>query len=290
MKVGIFFAYWEKEWQGDYFKYLEKAKKLGLDVLEISPGKLFEFSHDELKRLGDMSKDLGVDISTNLGPMKKFDLASPDAAVRAAGIEYQSAILDLMSIIGSKKLGGALHSYWPYDFEDLNKEGRVERGIDSCKKLGKHAQDLGIDLCLEVLNRFEDIALNTAEEGVKFVEAIDNPNVKLLLDTFHMNIEENDIIEAIHIGGKHIGHVHVGERNRRLPCDKPGSLDWKAICKALREEGFDDYVVAEPFVTVGGQIAKDIKVWRDLSGNADEAKLDADAMAYAKFIKETYFA
>lgn len=288
MKFGIFFAYWEKNWVGDYLRYLKKAKDIGLDVLEISPGSLLDMNCEQLTEIRRMSEDLGVELSTNLGPPKQYDLSSSDAAVRAAGLDFQTRILDVMEQIGSRKLCGALHSCWPYDFIDLDKKARLDRGIESISKLARRAEDKGIDLCIEILNRFEDLALNTAQEGVDFVKSVDSPNAKILLDTFHMNIEENDIIEAIHIGGPYLGHVHVGERNRRLPCAKSGSLDWAAIGRALNEENYKDYVVAEPFVTVGGQIAKDIKVWRDLSDNADEAKLDSDARAYVNFLREAF--
>ena len=103
-----------------------------------------------------------------------------------------------------------------------------------------------------------------------------------------MNIEEDYIPDAIHTAGKYLAHFHVGENNRKLPFDGPGSLDWRAIGKALRDVNYNGYVIAEPFVTTGGQIAKDIKVWRDLSGNADEAGLDRAAGAYGKFIRSAF--
>jgi len=130
--------------------------------------------------------------------------------------------------------------------------------------------------------------MNTAEEAVRFVDEVDRPAVRILLDTFHMNIEEDYIPDAIHTAGKYLAHFHVGENNRKLPFDGPGSLDWRAIGKALRDVNYNGYVIAEPFVTTGGQIAKDIKVWRDLSGNADEAGLDRAAGAYGKFIRSAF--
>ena len=288
MKYGTFFSYWEKDWKGDFFKYVRKAKDLGLDVLEVSAGELLNLSKTQLQELNALSKDLNILISSNIGPAKKYDVASSDPETRKRGIKYLCDIMDSMSVLGSEKLVGVLYSFWPYDYIDLDKEGNWDRGVESCKIMGRHAEALGIDMCLEVVNRFESMILNTAEEAVRYVKEVDNPNVKILLDTFHMNIEEDYIPDAIRHAGKLLGHVHVGESNRKLPFDGPGSLDWRAIGTALNDIGYDQYVIAEPFVTIGGQIAKDIKVWRDLSGNADEAMLDEAARDSANFLRETF--
>ena len=113
-----------------------------------------------------------------------------------------------------------------------------------------------------MLNRFENHVLNTAEEGVAFVREVGKPNVKVHLDTFHMNIEEDSFGEAIRTAGPLLGHFHTGENNRRVP--GKGRLPWHEIGTALREIGYDGAVVMEPFVKMGGGVGSDIKVWRDL--------------------------
>jgi D-psicose/D-tagatose/L-ribulose 3-epimerase len=127
--------------------------------------------------------------------------------------------------------------------------------------------------------------LNTAQEGVDFVRETGKPNVKVHLDTFHMNIEENSFAEAIRTAGPLLGHFHTGENNRRVP--GKGLLPWHEIGGALKEIGYDRAVVMEPFVRMGGQVGSDIKVWRDLSEGADEAALDEAArqsLAFSRFV------
>ena len=126
-----------------------------------------------------------------------------------------------------------------------------------------------------MLNRFENHVLNTAAEGVAFVREVGKPNVKVMLDTFHMNIEEDSFGQAIRTAGPLLGHFHTGEANRRVP--GKGRLPWREIGDALREIGYGGAVVMEPFVKMGGGIGRDIKVFRDLSDNADEARMDEDA-------------
>jgi len=125
------------------------------------------------------------------------------------------------------------------------------------------------------LNRYEGYLLNTAAEGVAFVQEVGLPNVKLLLDTFHMNIEEDSFYDAILTAGSHLGRLHTGECNRRVP--GKGRLPWWEIGNALRDISFNGDIVMDPFVREGGTIGREIKVWRDLSDNADESVLDRDA-------------
>jgi len=121
---------------------------------------------------------------------------------------------------------------------------------------------------------------------VRFCNEVDRKSVRLLLDTFHMNIEEDNIPDAIRRAGDLLAHVHVGEGNRKLP--GMGSLDWKAIGKALNDIGYDGMVVMEPFMKTGGSVGRDIKVWRDLSGGADEAQMDKYIKDSLTFLKKSF--
>ncbi len=173
-------------------------------------------------------------------------------------------------------IGGALYTYWPIDYsKPVDKAGDRARGIEGIRGIADFANDLGINLCLEVLNRFENHVLNTAAEGVSFVQEVDKPNVKVMLDTFHMNIEEDSMGGAIRSAGALLGHFHTGECNRKVP--GRGRMPWREIGEALRDINYAGAVVMEPFVKMGGTIGSDIKVWRDLSQGADAAQMDQDA-------------
>lgn len=288
MRFGIFFSYWEDDWKGDYFKYVKKARELGYDALEVSAGELLVMSKDKLRELRAVSKDLDIQISANLGPPRKYDVSSRDPEVRKAGLAFYSDLMDAMGVLGCRKLIGALNSSWPPDFSDLDKPGFWARGVESLKVMGAKAETLGIDLCLEVLNRFDGLILNTAEEGVRFCEEVGRDNVKVHLDTFHMNIEEDDIPTAIRLAGKHLGHMHVCESNRKLPHAGKGALDWVEIGKALHDINYNEFIITESFVRTGCQVGNDTHIWRDLSGGADEAKLDRDAAESVKFLRAAF--
>ena len=284
MKIGTHYAYWNNMWDANYVDLCHRAKKCGLDVLEVGAGDLVNMSDAELEELRVTAKDLGLQISANLGPPKDKDICSADPAVHAAGVEFLCAILDQMVKIDCKILIGACYNHWPYDFVDIDKEALWARAVECMKIVGDHADSLGLTIALEILNRFESCILNTVEEGLKFCADVGKNSVKLLLDTFHMNIEEvEDIPTVLRRGGDWVAHVHVGEANRMLPGQ--GHMPWAEIGRALRDIGYDAKVVMEPFLLTGGESGPAIKVWRDLSGNADGEKMDEMMTEAVKFLR-----
>lgn len=128
-------------------------------------------------------------------------------------------------------------------------------------------------LAVEVVNRYESSLVNTAEEAVKYVDEVGSPNCKILLDTYHMNIEEDSFAGAIKLVGNRLGHFHVGESNRRPPCEN-GKMPWNEITNALKEIDYQGAIVMEPFIKMGGEVGRDIKVWRDISEGASESEME----------------
>ena len=287
MKYGIYFAYWEKEWNADQKSYISKVKKLGFDILEISCAMLKNISREELVEMRDMARAEGVTLTAGYGPGPSENLASSDEAVVKNAVAFYTDILKKLEILDIHTLGGGIYSYWPVDYTNpIDKEGDWKRSVKNVRTVGKIAQECGVDYCLEVLNRFEGYLLNTCAECRQFVEEVDVPAVKIMLDTFHMNIEEDSMTEAILLAGDRLGHFHVGENNRRLP--GKGNLPWYQIGSALRAIGYDKNVVMEPFVKSGGKVGSDIKIWRDLSMGAATEQLDRDAAASVAFLRNVF--
>jgi D-psicose/D-tagatose/L-ribulose 3-epimerase len=287
MKFGIYFAYWEQEWAADYKKYIARVKKLGFDVLEVSCAALAKMSREELLELKDEAEAQGVILTAGYGPAACENLGSSDEGIVKNAISFYTNILIKLELLGIHTIGGGIYSYWPVDYsKPIDKQGDLERSVKNVRTVGKIAGDCGVDYCLEVLNRFEGYLLNTCAEAKEFVKQVDVPSVKIMLDTFHMNIEEDNITEAIMLAGSQLGHFHVGENNRRVP--GKGSLPWYEIGSALRSIGYDKNIVMEPFVKSGGTVGSDIKVWRDLSKGATEAQLDEDARNSAAFLRYVF--
>ncbi len=287
MKYGIYFAYWEKEWNADQKSYISKVKKLGFDVLEISCAMLKAISTQELMEMKKMAADAGITLTAGYGPGANENLASANEDIVKNAVVFYTDILKKLEILDIHTLGGGIYSYWPVDYtKPIDKAGDWERSVKNVRTVGKIAGECGVDYCLEVLNRFEGYLLNTCAECKAFVEQVDVPAVKIMLDTFHMNIEEDSMVEAILLAGDRLGHFHVGENNRRLP--GKGGMPWYEIGSALRAIGYDKNIVMEPFVRNGGGVGSDIKVWRDLSKGATDEMLDQDAAASVAFLKNVF--
>ena len=286
MKFGIYYSFWEQDWGADCLRYVEKVARLGFDVVEIAAHHLNSFAPAHIAEIGRAARDNGIALTAGLGPSPQKNLAAADPAIRKAGRAFFEETLENLGKLDIHVLGGALHSYWPVDYsKPVDKAGDRARGLEGIASLADFAADHGVNLCLEVLNRFENHVLNTAEEGVAFVKEVGKPNVKVMLDTFHMNIEEDSFGAAIRTAGPLLGHFHTGENNRRPP--GRGRLPWHEIGTALRAIGYDGAVVMEPFVKMGGEVGRDIRVWRDLSGGADEAAMDEaarQALIFSRYV------
>ena len=144
------------------------------------------------------------------------------------------------------------------------------------KEIIKVAEDCGVTYCVEAVNRFETCLINTAKEALMYVEEIDSPNIGVLLDTYHMNIEEDNIGDAIRlVGADRLKSFHTGDNNRRAP--GRGHINWDEVFGALADIGYEGRIVSEPFVMQGGEVGRDIHVYRDLIENPSEEAIDNEA-------------
>lgn len=288
MRHGIYYAYWEREWGGDYKYYIRKAAKLGFDILEIAAGPLPDYTEEELHDLRKCAEENGIRLTVGYGPSPENNIASADPKVREHALEFYKDLFQRMEKINASLIGGAIYSCWPIDYsKPVDKKGDWDRGIEGIAKLGRIGLDYGIEtIGMEVLNRFENHVLNTSKEGTEFVKSVRQlepkaVNVKVMLDTFHMNIEEQSIGNAIRTAGDLLGHFHTGECNRMVPGQ--GRTPWREIHDALHDVGYNGTVVMEPFVIPGGTVGKDIRVWRTIVEDTTEEALDQDAKEALRF-------
>lgn len=286
MKIGTYFAYWEKEWDVDFFPYISKVKKLGFDILEISGGGLADLEDAKVVALREEAKRCGITLTACIGLPAQYDVSSEDESVRQNGIVYMKRLIDKCELADIHQIGGIIYAYWPVDYsKPVHKEAVREISIRSVRELADYAKPKAVSLMLEVVNRFEQFLVNDAAEATQFVKDIGRDNVKVMLDSFHMNIEEDSFYDAIVSTGEYLGHYHVGEPNRKVP--GKGRIPWDEIGRALRDIGYNGAVVMEPFVRMGGGVGADIKVWRDLSNNSSDAQLDADIAESCAFLRKT---
>jgi D-psicose/D-tagatose/L-ribulose 3-epimerase len=274
-KIGIHLSYWQESWSDPLVPIFQRAKSAGFDVVELpllTPHQMdFQYLKSELDRAG-----LLASCGTGLGP--EIDITSPDPDIRAAGMDHLRACLEGAAILGSPVLGGLTYAPWGV-FPPGDWSQRRGQCVASLQQAAGVAETLGVTLCLEVVNRFEGYLLNTVEGGLALIEDVGHPAVMLHLDTFHMNIEEDNLPDAIRLAGDHLGHLHCVANNRKAP--GKGHIDWAGVRGALQAINYQGYLVAESFVNPAGEVGRGLYIWRDL---ADE--LDANAQEIARFLRE----
>jgi len=283
-KLGIFMNFWENNWNADYRKYIRKAAELGFDVLEFQAQPLLEMEDDTLRELKKYADEYGIELTYSLGLDKAYDISSDDAAIREGGKVYLTNIMKKVAVMDGKLISGVSYAGWGVpSIADINKERLTENSVNCMKELTKTADQLGIIYAVEAVNRFEGVVLNTAQEAANYVNMVGSKNMGVLLDTYHMNIEEFSIGNAIRTAGDKLVGFHVGENNRSVP--GRGHLDWDEIFGALKEVGYTGRIVAEPFVMTGGEVGRDIYVWRNLVDDVSEKVLDEEAKFMLAFEK-----
>ena len=283
-KIGIFMNFWEKNWLADHEKYIRKAAGIGFDILEFQAQVLLEMSDEKLKHLKACADEVGIELSYSLGLDPAYDISSSDESVRRGGVEYLKRILGQIEKMDGNFIGGVSYAGWGapnYILDD--KSALWDNSVRSMRSIIKTAEDAGITYCVEVVNRFESCLLNTAQEAIAYVNEVDSKNLGVLLDTFHMNIEEPSIGDAIRSVGDKLLGFHTGENNRTAP--GRGHLDWDEIFGALAEIGYKGRIVSEPFVVMGGEVGRDIHVYRNLIDDLSEARRDAEAAHILQFEK-----
>ena len=216
----------------------------------------------------------------------RYDISSADEATRRAGVQYLKDIVRKIAVQGGELFSGVTFAGWgvPKEFVDeAKKRALFDRSVASMREVMTVAEGEGVTICVEAVNRFESPLINTAQEAVAYVQTVDSPNVGVHLDTYHMNIEEDSIEDAIRYAAKYLRHFHTGENNRNVP--GRGHLDWEGIFRTLAEIGYRGDIVSEPFLMMGDEVGYDIRVWRPILDNPTEARLDSEAAFLLEFTR-----
>ncbi|MBV9672680.1 MAG: sugar phosphate isomerase/epimerase [Verrucomicrobia bacterium] len=279
--VGIHFGYWTQQWNSEPMQFIDKAGHSGFDVLEVNAPKVTRMSETERNALKSAAENAGLALTYSIGMTADMDLVSEDAGIRKKGIGFLQEVARAMNQMGGTVMAGINYSSWPRKLmPGEDKERLTDRAVEGVREAIKAAEDHNVLFCIEVVNRFEHFVMNTAAEGIAFAERVGSPNCKILLDTFHMNIEEESLRGSILEAGTWLGHFHIGEPNRRPP--GRGRMPWAEIFGALHEINYQGAIVMEPFLVPGGEVGRDISVYRRLPGSDN---LDEEATRSAAFVR-----
>lgn len=184
----------------------------------------------------------------------------PDEAVR-----FLVSAIDTATAIGSEWLTGALYGH----LGRLTGAAPTSREIDTIamvlRTAADHARERGIRLGIEIINRYETHLVNSAAQAADLLDRIDRPDIVFgHLDTFHMNLEEPDVGDAVRILGPRLGYVHLAESNRG-PIGS-GLFPFRSLFDALIEIGFSGPAVIEAFINAPPDLRSATASWRPVAG------------------------
>lgn len=253
---------------------LTKSAEHGYRTIEFAYLRPEKFDLDRLARL---ARSLDVEIGVTMGLPLDKDVSSEDPAVVAAGEAMLADAIRAVRDIGGNKLGGILYSAHTKYNRQPSRKG-WDNSVKTIASIAGEAKTAGVDLVLEVVNRFETNLLNTTAQGLKFIEDTGSSHVRLHLDTFHMNIEEANPAAAIRLAGNKLGYFHIGESNRGYLGD--GVINFDLIFDALLDIDYKRDIVFESFSTavVDEGLSLACAIWRDTW--TDNDPLAAHAKAY----------
>jgi len=272
MQIGVNLWVWGAPVTTEYVQEtVPRAAEIGFDGVEIPLVEPTELDCDRTARLLD---DHGLDATAVVAMSEDRDLLSDDPAVRENGRRYLRDCIEAASAVGATRLGGPLYAAVgrTWSMTDEERAAAVELVVEQLTELSAHAAEHGVTLCVEPLNRFETSFLNTVEQGIELVDRVDDPHCRLLLDTFHMNVEEKSMPVAIESAGDRIGYVHACGNDRGAPGN--GHIDWDGVARALADVGYDDTAVIESFTPAVDSIANAAAVWRPLEPSQDDLARD----------------
>ncbi|WP_041077366.1 5-keto-L-gluconate epimerase [Thermotoga caldifontis] len=234
--------------KGDLLKGVEMAKRIGYDAVEIAVRDPKLVNVKELKGFLDELKMPVAAVGTGQAYLVEgLSITSEDPFIRRRALDRLKDHIDFASIFGAKVIVGLIRG----KREKRTFERVFQLFIESLNELADHAAGKGVELVIEPLNRYETDFINTLQEAKMVLQNLNKPNVGILADTFHMNIEEVNLEESIRNFGAWIKHFHVADSNRWAPGS--GHLNFDSILKALHEVNYEGYVSVECLPLPGGQ-------------------------------------
>ena len=273
MKIGMNLLLWTGQLSDDLVPVLKQLKEIGFDGVEIP---VFHSDPDFYLPWTKRLDDLGLERTAVTVRNASDNPASRDAAVRKQGVEENLRALDCCQVLGATHLAGPFHSAIGEFSGFPPTADEWKWAVESMQQVSEYAERSQVTLAVEPLNRFEIYLLNSIADVVRFVRDVNHPHCRVLYDTFHANIEEKNMREAIRECHDVVGEVHISENDRSTPGQ--GNVRWEENFDALKEFDYDGWLVIEAFGLALPELAAATKIWRRMYES--ELQLARDGFAF----------
>ena len=280
--VGLISMQYARPFTAEHFSLFAKMRDHGYDFVELLVPEVGELDIAETRRALD-DAGLGVVLAARVNLQR--NLSSAEAEAHRSGIDYLKYTVDCAAGLGATIVGGPLTGNPlvfagrpPQPVDEAERLARKDRCVRGLKEAGDYAANAGVLLAVEPLNRFESDVLCTTQQAMELLDAVDHPAVKLMLDTFHMHMEESSLSEAIRLGGDRLVHFQANENHRGFP--GTGQTDWVEVCRALHDVGYKGPISLEPFRRSDDRFGVPFAQWR--APHEDESDRLAASSAFIK--------
>jgi D-psicose/D-tagatose/L-ribulose 3-epimerase len=278
MRFGMNAWFWVQPFTTDDLWVVKRVQELGFNHIEISIESVDQPL--DYKALGAAIKDNGLSVSVCAFFDQSCDFACDDTTREKAAETYMRHCVDAIGSMGGDTIGGpfysSLHRFW----HPADRQAELAKVAKHLKVMGAYAADHGVTFGVEVINRYETSFINTSAQGLELVQMVDHPAVGVMLDTFHMGIEEKDLGKAIELAGDKLVHLHSNEHDRGVPGS--GHTDWTGVAAALKKIGYDRALVVESFNDKLAHFSGVAKLWRPIIAE------DTDLGNGASFLRQLF--
>jgi D-psicose/D-tagatose/L-ribulose 3-epimerase len=269
MKFGVNTLLWTAGFDRSHLPLLPQIKAAGFDGVEIARFDFQGFPAAELRRDADREGLETIFCSALTGDAS---LITDNVSIRNRSIGFLRDGIAVAAELGAKVFVGPFVSAVGLKPGRRRTDDEWQRGIEGLQSLADTLESHDVTLAVEPLNRFETFALNTASDAASLCEAVGHARIGVLYDTFHGHIEEKDTGDAIRQVGKHLKHVHTCENDRGIPGS--GQVRWDKVFPALRDAGYDEWLVIESFGQNVPEIAAAACIWRDLAPSPESIMVE----------------
>ncbi len=278
MKIGMNLLLWTTHVTEEHYPQLEKIKSTGFDGVEIP---IFGGEDAHYQKLRKKLDELQLKTSTVAVATPEANAISPDPAIRKAASERLKTIVRQSAILGADILCGPFHQALGVFSGTGPTEEEFKRAADVHREAANEAQRQGVCLAIEFLNRFECYFLNTTAAAAIYVRRVAHPNFKAMFDTFHANIEEENLPKAFRENAAEIAHIHVANNDRGVP--GRGHIDFPAVFRTIKTSGYNGWLTIEAFGRALPELVEPTRVWRDFFKQPDDVVTEG-----YRFIRDTW--
>lgn len=279
LKFGIHPYIWTDQWNDSSLPLISRAHRDGFDFIEI-PLVDLEFIHP--RAILHELKNEGMFCTCSTGLNQATDITSENKETRQNGIDFLKKCIDLTAGLEARFFSGVTYSAFGKNVGRSPSADEWKYAADALREAARYAAARSVTIGIEPVNRYETYLINTGQQALQLIEMIGEPNLKVHLDTYHMNIEEKDFYQPIVQLGCQLGYIHLCENDRGIP--GTGLVRWHDVFRALKDANYQGNVAIESFVASVPKIAAATCIWRSLA--PDGETLAQEGLAFLKSVAQ----